>query len=637
MRSHLYVFSALSVFVCSLFFAPQTHAQLCSENEFDVIEESGNYSLLRISNPKEHPLSLYGKRVEDSNQNEIELSGILFPGEEKIILLADDTNENEQTEPYQTATILLNEVFANPEGTESEHEFIELYNPNDFAVNLNGWSISDASKEYTMNGLFIEADALLILSREETGIALNNTNEEIFLIDPFEVLIDSFSYETTTEGLSWNRGNTWYEVASTPGSTNLSMPVETPPEEEQDTPPLIDEIDVEETIIEEPIEEEEIDPLLHQIILSELLPNPEGTDDQEWIELYNPTNSTILLSGLAVSDTTSEFFFEDGEIKSHGYFLLPRSISGIALNNSGDEITLSIHTETIDSMTYASSSEGYSWGIDNNGEWEEQQPTPEEENISHKEETISSPTIDVEEVDDDKAIATSLTSAKKNELVRMKGFVTVPNNLLKKKTVYLQTATGIVEVYSSKDLFPTHALGSLVDVVGKKSETTNGDRILLQEQTDFIVLENTTMSAHPLTNQQELALQELGSYVEISGPLIEQNQKDLIIDFDHNELLISLEHLAVQNLLPLREDLTILGIVWEKNAERIIIPFLPEHLQQKEENQSKDKETIQTQELPIEDHTYTEPLILGGSIAGIGSFLLREKIYATVKKLLLKY
>jgi hypothetical protein len=103
-------------------------------------------------------------------------------------------------------TLSLSEIYANTEGADSEEEFIEITNTGSEPVDLQGWSLTDASeKTHTINdSLTIEPGAFLALYRETTNLSLNNNGiESVALIAPDDVVIDQITYDSTTKGQSY--------------------------------------------------------------------------------------------------------------------------------------------------------------------------------------------------------------------------------------------------------------------------------------------------------------------------------------------------------------------------------------------------------------------------------------------------
>jgi len=139
-------------------------------------------------------------RMEKIKQDYMEL-----PGTEKVVGVA------------------INEVLPDPEGSDSEGEFIEIYNYEDTEVNLTDWYIGDVSDDYVLN-VSLDSEEFLVLWRNETGITLNNNGDEVRLYNDRGDLIDELIYGSSTEGESWARipdgTGTIQEEDPTPGESN---------------------------------------------------------------------------------------------------------------------------------------------------------------------------------------------------------------------------------------------------------------------------------------------------------------------------------------------------------------------------------------------------------------------------------
>lgn len=148
--------------------------------------------------------------------------GELFGDEQEItveILESELNNYSDQ--------IVINEILANPIGSDLEDEFVELKNIGDESVNLENWQLDDVleagSRPYTFSVESIQADDFLVVKRSESQLALNNDKDTINLTAPNGEVKDSVSYNELSEGKSYARTeNGEFEVTTilTEGSEN---------------------------------------------------------------------------------------------------------------------------------------------------------------------------------------------------------------------------------------------------------------------------------------------------------------------------------------------------------------------------------------------------------------------------------
>ena len=127
----------------------------------------------------------------------------------------------------QNYNIYITEVFPNPAGADGELEFIEIYNADEIAVNLNGWKLDDVeggSRPYIIGeDVFIDVGQYLEFMRTETNLALNNTYDSARLFNDFNELIFEINFDEIIEDASYARdGDKWiWTTAVTPGAENI--------------------------------------------------------------------------------------------------------------------------------------------------------------------------------------------------------------------------------------------------------------------------------------------------------------------------------------------------------------------------------------------------------------------------------
>ena len=141
----------------------------------------------------------------------------------------EDSNASlEEVGPPKTyATgIIINEIMPNPEGADETEEWVELYNQNNFEVDLSGWILEDlngSTKTYSLLASSkILASGFLVLSRAETKIMLNNDSDGIKLLNPNKEVLDSVSFTSAPLGQSYNKfSGGWVWSSPTKGNINI--------------------------------------------------------------------------------------------------------------------------------------------------------------------------------------------------------------------------------------------------------------------------------------------------------------------------------------------------------------------------------------------------------------------------------
>lgn len=132
----------------------------------------------------------------------------------------------------QTSTtisgIFITELMPNPVGSDSEGEWIELFNGGS-NEDISGCYLTDkigSPHKYTFPaGTKIPTGTYAVFFSKTTGISLNNDGDVVELYDPSGNLIDGSgsSYGTTKEGYSYAfDGSSWqWTKSATPGTQNI--------------------------------------------------------------------------------------------------------------------------------------------------------------------------------------------------------------------------------------------------------------------------------------------------------------------------------------------------------------------------------------------------------------------------------
>lgn len=293
----------------------------------------------------------------------------------------------------------INEVMVNPSGADAFKEYIEIYNPGNASLSLNGlkifrrkldgtaesakWSILSGtlpSKSYFVVGDYSERP---LPAHLDYGIpyelGLPNSSGQIgFYCN--DIVIDLMKYNTTTDGtsLSLLTGLTSpYEENDDP--INWSP---TPKQPEYEIPTLSENYGT-------PGSENAAMPkcFLGQgaFIITEIMANPKGADtNQEYVEIYNPGNVSIDLGGvtffkktLAGTETAKWTFSEGAIVQPGSYFVMgdtadPSQLPGyldygfstaLALPNSSAQIGFYCGKTIIDMAEYPDPKEGFSLSL----------------------------------------------------------------------------------------------------------------------------------------------------------------------------------------------------------------------------------------------------------------------------------
>ncbi len=117
-------------------------------------------------------------------------------------------------------------------------------------------------------------------------------------------------------------------------------------------------------------------PISHLLITQVFYDTPGTDSDEEWLEIYNPTANTVILTGYKIKDNTGSWDVPEGtSVAGKSYLIIARNESGfnslygcspgisgltLSLSNSGDQLILNNGASDIDLVAW----EGYLGGWD---------------------------------------------------------------------------------------------------------------------------------------------------------------------------------------------------------------------------------------------------------------------------------
>ncbi len=190
-----------------------------------------------IGEGKEIKLSYDGTLAEEGYSLERIENGSF---KESLYLKGTPGKKNSQSIYAEFFALKIWEVLADPWGEDGEDkpfgEWVEIYNPSDYYLNLKGMVLKDKSgkiyvaESSTLGGTVIKPQGFLVVYRDgDTDFSLNNdAYEEVSLRTSEEAgnqLIDTLSYAGSMEGMSWAKyGENWHKTVPTPGEENMVIP-----------------------------------------------------------------------------------------------------------------------------------------------------------------------------------------------------------------------------------------------------------------------------------------------------------------------------------------------------------------------------------------------------------------------------
>lgn len=138
-------------------------------------------------------------------------------------------NEKLQATSEQLLPIQITELLPNPASPQADDkdEYVELFNPNNQIINLNGYSLQTGLKfsySYTIQNLSIEPLGYVNLTSSDTHIPLSNTAGQAQLLNTFgQVVSQTGAYGAAPAGQAWAlQAGVWHwTIKPTPAAQNI--------------------------------------------------------------------------------------------------------------------------------------------------------------------------------------------------------------------------------------------------------------------------------------------------------------------------------------------------------------------------------------------------------------------------------
>ena len=320
----------------------------------------------------------------------------------------------------------------------------------------------------------------------------------------------------------------------------------------------------------------EIDFNIENLFISEFIPNPKGSDENEWIELYNNSDKEINLLGWKIDDqingSSSYTFLEEVIINPNSFLILNRNETNITLNNTNDSVRILTPLGDIwQEITYDNIPEGssYSWDFTNNEWFINTLPNPNEKSIFIPEPEIIWSISNIED-------------APENENILITGILLHEVNSDNLK-IYLADIkndiidySNIIEIYFHKKDFPELNKGDILQITGKLSKKEYLSRLKIKNQKDILLLDKLKN----INNIETFDIDDidddiLGDFISIKGKIKKKTSKNIYLKNDSEDIEIRVYTNFNTKYLKLEKDTEIIvsGILMSASSGFKLVPF----------------------------------------------------------------
>lgn len=323
--------------------------------------------------------------------------------------------------------------------------------------------------------------------------------------------------------------------------------------------------------------------------LHAFMPNPTGDDSAEWIEIENTSVETISLEGWLLDDAdggSKPYVFPQGFVIAGKEMLrVERAEIRIALNNAGDEVRLFAPSgEIIDATAYDNAEEGVA-RVRSGAGWVWDGVV-----VDTDEDQVSAPVVAQEIVADvfkeeDEGVSplriADVWQLAKDREVTIEGVVIMVPSVMSKQTMYVQDATGGIQIYQHDGLYPEVEVGSRVRVQGVVSEAYGEKRIKIAQNGVSVI------GADGVLPEIAVACVDLPAYrstrASVVGTIIDARSAEFLIEDKGCTVAVRLKnsntaYVAVDGLQE-NQRVRVSGVVIVRNNDLYIVPKTVEILE----------------------------------------------------------
>ena len=287
------------------------------------------------------------------------------------------------------SAVVINEFLPDPSGTDTDHEWVEIYNGAGVDVDISGWTLQGGASSYATfgsipEGTILLSDSYFLIGDElvETDLGMvpdavlsmslgnaSSNTDSIRITDCNDVVMDTVVY-----GNTWNTSDPWIDDLG-----NVPTSFAPKPSSGQTIARSPNGVDTNDAgvdfVLQDPSPKAEnalvadgvCDATLG-VVINEIMADPSGTDSgHEWIELYNGSGADVDVSGWVVQGGSSSYSFlgsfPEGMILLAGEYLLvgdelvevdlgmvPDVVLSMSLGNAGSNADSVRITDCIDQV-----------------------------------------------------------------------------------------------------------------------------------------------------------------------------------------------------------------------------------------------------------------------------------------------
>lgn len=548
--------------------------------------------------------------------------------------------------------ILINEFVSDP---EDGPEWVELYNAGNLSVDLEGWYLEDGAETKTkLSGTSIPEHFKVVddissgsLNNKGDIIRLKNEKGEVIdrvtygiwedgtLSDNAPVAADPFSVARRKDGEDTDNDKDDFVITAkvTKGKVNVieepqksdtesteksSAPPSPLPSRREGSPPI--------PLLEGEggQEADEWPDVTGKLFISEFIPDPDGSDSEEWIEIFWGGDVPLNLKGFSLDDQeggSRSFVLGDITITPRAYRVFKKVETKLTLNNDSDAVRiLDPRGEIVDLVEYEEIKKGQAYGRTQAGAWQwTSKATPGAENVFQTSKTQKDDTKSTSVVQINLENVQEITLGTK---VRLQATVTAPPGILGAQVFYAG-----IQVYMYKKDFPKLQLGDIVAVEGVLTESSGERRIKLAKRENIRIVGHVSPPVPQAATAADIDEGLEGALVKISGIIMDTTKSATTISDETGEATIVFKPTAdidTHELAPgVKVELT--GIVGHTNSGYRIMPRFQEDIEILGHEEIAEATAVAPASASTPVHPYAKATATAGAGAALASLGIRRR------------
>ena len=620
-----------------------------NEEKIDQVEYKDNNTI-----PQEGESLARKTDGKDNNNNSLDFkittkitkdsSNIIEQPEQTKEKTKPDSKNKKEPKPTTNTNINKNikiiELLPSPLGKDKKSEYITIKNLSDQQTNLKNWELSDqADNNYIFKDQNLTANQKLKLHRKTTNIALNNGQESVKLIAPKDTLVDKISYEDAKTGKVYvlnNKKWDWYEANKEKVEQNNENK-----NKNNTSTTSKDNKEKSRTSSKKKENENFVGGYLQldnaaNLEITEVLPNPEGSDNNEFIEIYNPTNKTVELGGLKLDDEkegSSDHTIKDNtKLKPKSYFVFAKKNTGITLNNTSDQARIMYPDKSlISKISYKDAKEGSSFngkrwssivtpGFQNKIKQKSTKPT--KQNSSQNNTRNRAPEYL-------KTTLKNIPDFKEEQKVQVRGIVATTPETISSRYFYIVGSPGL-QIYNHNTNFPDLQIGDRIEVKGELSQAYGEWRLKTEDKFAIRKIDHPGKPKPEQFNIAQIGENYEGGLAQVQGEITEIKSNYFFVDDGTAEIKaytkpntgINIDKYSTGDLIKTT------GIVSQRSDEYRLLPRKPEDITKTGTTKDNTSSKKQTKSTDSYDEEKIEKYLIataGAIIVILFTLLMKEK------------